>query len=268
MASSAAVEEADALVVEPVERRREDRRRAQVPVAVDRRRTDRRTAVRLEPPTGAAAGAAIVVDEWPLVRAGVVQVLDELGLRTAVAGASAGDALRDAEGKEAVLAVLGLHHDLPRVEAARALKGREVAPQVVVLLDRTDAGELKALLAAGVDGLLLRSVAQEELRAAAERVIAGHRVLAGPVLSLLATAGLDLAAPPAVVPQRGAAHLTGKELEVLQGLARGDSTRTIAEALHVSAATVKTHLSHLYAKLGVDSRQRAIVVAVERGLLR
>ena len=216
----------------------------------------------------------MVVDEWPLVRAGVVQVLADLGVATAVEAARAGEALRDPAGRGAAIAVLGLHDDLPRIDAARVLKAREPAPRILVLLDRTDAAEVKGLVAADVEGLLLRTVTQEDLRAAAERVVAGQRVLAGPVLQVLATAGLDLATPSTAPGGTDAASaaagvtLTGKEQEVLRGLARGESTRAIAEALHVSAATVKTHLSNLYAKLGVDSRQRAVAVAVERGLLR
>ena len=63
------------------------------------------------------------------------------------------------------------------------------------------------------------------------------------------------------------ARLTGREIEVLRQLETGASNREIAKALFVTEATVKSHLVHLFDKLGVDSRSRAVAVARERGLL-
>ena len=84
---------------------------------------------------------------------------------------------------------------------------------------------------------------------------------------MLATAGLELQEPEPEEEERDNGLLTRKELEVLAELGRHLSNREIAETMHVSAATVKTHLSNIYGKLGVTSRREAVVAAVERGLL-
>ncbi len=63
-------------------------------------------------------------------------------------------------------------------------------------------------------------------------------------------------------------HLTDREVEVLRLVARGASNQEIARALHVSQATVKSHLIHIFGKLGVSDRTAAVTVALERGILR
>src|SRR5690606_15563347 len=112
-----------------------------------------------------------------------------------------------------------------------------------------------------------RSIGMDDLGAACERVMAGHRVLSGGPLSVLASAGLQVAedAPTAKDDDNGG--LTRKELEVLSHLAQHQSNAEIAARLHVSAATVKTHLSNIYAKMGVRDRREAVVAGVQRGLL-
>jgi DNA-binding NarL/FixJ family response regulator len=62
--------------------------------------------------------------------------------------------------------------------------------------------------------------------------------------------------------------LSTREIEVLTAVARGLSNRQVARALHVSEATIKTHLLHVFAKLGVDDRTAAVTVALERGIIR
>ena len=62
--------------------------------------------------------------------------------------------------------------------------------------------------------------------------------------------------------------LSGREIDVLRAVARGQSNKQIARSLHVSEATVKTHLLHIYAKLGVDDRTAAVTAALDRGMIR
>ncbi|HUG84929.1 MAG TPA: LuxR C-terminal-related transcriptional regulator, partial [Euzebya sp.] len=101
------------------------------------------------------------------------------------------------------------------------------------------------------------------------QVMAGQRVLAGGPLSVLASAGLEVSVGPATEAWDTdvAALLTPKESEVLGHLANHCSNAEIADAMHLSAATVKTHLSNIYAKLGVGGRREAVVEAVQQGLL-
>ncbi|AXV05893.1 DNA-binding response regulator, LuxR family [Euzebya pacifica] len=252
----------------PVERRRQDRRRRQVPVPNDRRQTDRR-ANRLEP-SKPFAGVAVVVDGWPLLRAGVRQLLSDSAMRVASDTPSAKVAAQ-AIGDRLDLAVIGASKE-PLEEAIkrlRALPGPDpdMPPRVLVLLERVDVVQLRGILSMGVEGVIDRSVGLDDLRAACERLLAGQRVLAGSPLSVLATAGLELQEPEPEEEERDNGLLTRKELEVLAELGRHLSNREIAETMHVSAATVKTHLSNIYGKLGVTSRREAVVAAVERGLL-
>ncbi len=252
----------------PIERRREDRRSRQIPVPNDRRRNDRR-ANRLEP-TAPFAGVAVVEDGWPLLRSGIRQLLEGSSMRVASDAASALQ-VADAVGDRLDLAVLGTTKeplDLA-VKRVRELPGPAAGevPRVLILLERVEIGQLRGLLASGVEGVLDRSVGLDDLKAACERLLAGQRVLAGGPLSVLASAGLQLNGPEDDEESEEPSLLTRKELEVLAELGRHVSNREIAETMHLSAATVKTHLSNIYAKLGVSSRREAVVAAVERGLL-
>ncbi len=237
---------------------------------VDRRRNDRRRANRLEPAAVSFAGVAVVVDGWPLLRQGVRTLLSDAAMRVAADEASIGAALA-AVGDRLDLAVIGATKDpLPDVIGrVRRMPGPPEggAPKVLVLLERVDIAELRALLADGVEGVLDRSVDLEDLRAGCERVLAGQRVLAGNPLAVLASAGLELTEAEPEPTDDGGSLLTRKEMEVLAELGRHSSNREIAAAMHVSSATVKTHLSNIYAKLGVSGRREAVLAAVERGLL-
>lgn len=248
----------------PIERRQGDRRVRQVPVPVERRGLDRREAARLAPPAAAATLRASVIDAWPLVRAGISATIADLGGVVAAASANTGNALAD-EG-HFDLVVVGVPGDRKPGEAVRAARGRTPVPRVVVLLDAPDPAIVRDVVAAGADGVLERLVDQVDLRAAILRVLAGERVLSGGAVTLLAIAGLRDGAEALPVARNDL--LTGKEREILLELARGGTNRTIAGRLHISEATVKTHLSNLYAKLGVVARHDAVAAAASRGILR
>lgn len=248
----------------PIERRHSDRRMRQVPVTVERRGSDRREAARLAPPVAAVALRASVIDSWPLVRAGISSTIVELGGVVAAASANTGSALADEGPLD--LVVVGVPGDRKPGEAVRAARSRTPVPRVVVLLDAPDPAIVRDVVAAGADGVLERMVDQVDLRAAVLRVLAGERVLSGGAVTLLAVAGLRDG--PEAMPVAPDDLLTGKEREILLELARGGTNRTIAGRLHISEATVKTHLSNLYAKLGVVGRHDAVAAAASRGILR
>ncbi|MGH9157011.1 MAG: LuxR C-terminal-related transcriptional regulator [Acidimicrobiales bacterium] len=208
---------------------------------------------------------AVVVDDWPLLRLGIGQALRGSGVTVVGAVAGAEEGLRLARARGASVMILGSHRDLPVAESARRAKEQLPSVRVVVLLDQIDPAALDGLRAVGVDALLGRSVAPEELAGALLRVAAGERVVSPALLPMLmGVLGPGGDAP--VVPG-GPPALTRKEIEVLARLSEGRSNREIAEALFVTPATVKTHLGHIYAKLGVASRQEAMARAVATGLL-
>jgi DNA-binding NarL/FixJ family response regulator len=108
-----------------------------------------------------------------------------------------------------------------------------------------------------VSGYLLKDTPREGLHAAVRTAAAGGRVLAPSITSQL----MDRLAPA-----RGAAP-SPRELEVLRLIAQGATNREVARALLISETTVKTHLKHVFAKLGVDNRAAAVVAALERRLI-
>jgi DNA-binding NarL/FixJ family response regulator len=204
---------------------------------------------------------AVVVDEWPLVRLGLQAVMGALGTRVEGTGL-ARDALRAATEGGADLLIVGTVTDLTPSEVIHRVKQRHEPPIVVALVWQASRAEVGRLFGAGADALLRRSVGAEELQDALRRLAAGERVLAPSLVPALvgavdgggrAQAGNDL--------------LTAKEREVLARLAEGRSNAGIAAALHVSPATVKTHLAHIYEKLGAGDRNEALVRAVALGLL-
>ncbi len=204
----------------------------------------------------------MVVDDWELVRLGLRAVLGQLGVWVIAEAGLARDGLRAVRSAAAGLLVLGETTDLPPRVAVTRAKALPDAPIVLALAAVPDPEELAGLLAAGVDGLLLRSAGADELAGALERLRAGERSVAPALLPLLV--GVINLAPAGP----GAPLLTDKEREVLARLAEGRSNRAIAEALSVSPATVKTHLAHIYEKLGASNRRDALVRAIARGILR
>jgi DNA-binding NarL/FixJ family response regulator len=139
--------------------------------------------------------------------------------------------------------------------------GLDEPPKIVVFLGQASRDDLVALLNAGADAVLVRTVAPPELGDAVGKVLAGERVVSPAFMSAL-VGFLEPSSPP-----EKDAVLTGKETEVLKSLANGRSNQEIAAALFVTGATVKTHLAHIYAKLGVRTRHEAVARAVELGLL-
>ena len=208
---------------------------------------------------------AVIVDQWALVRVGIGTILRQMSIRVVADEGRGRDGLVHAGRHQADLVVLGSHLDLATAEAVRGAKALGHAPLVVALLPQPDADELAAVLAARADAVLLRSADGDEVGDAVRRIAAGERVVSPALAPLLAAAVRSAADGPLGASDTG--PLTTKEREVLAGLAAGRSNREIAADLVVSAATVKTHLAHIYTKLGVSDRAGAVARAVELGLL-
>jgi NarL family two-component system response regulator LiaR len=211
---------------------------------------------------GVEGAAVVVVDQWALVRVGIATVLQGAGARVVAEEASARDGLLRARTLGADLVVLGAAGDLPMPEAVRQAVALPQHPKVLVLVSALGPDEAPALMAEGPDGVLLRSAGADELADAVRRLEKGERVVSPalvPVVMEALTSGFGGA------PEEG--PLTSKEREVLARLAEGRSNQEIAEALFVTSSTVKTHLAHIYAKLGVKGRHEALARAVALGLL-
>jgi DNA-binding NarL/FixJ family response regulator len=201
----------------------------------------------------------LVVDDHPVVRGGLVGWLAAQPDLDVVGEA--------ADGLEALAAVAATRPDvvlmdlrMPRMDGATAT-GRIAAahPDVRVLVLTTydtDADIVRAV-EAGATGYLLKDTPLPQLADAVRAAARGETVLAPPVAAKLVS---RMRAPAVEAP-------TARELQVLSGVARGLTNAEIGRELFIGEATVKTHLLRAFAKLGVDDRTRAVMTAVERGLL-
>lgn len=199
----------------------------------------------------------VIVDDHPVVRD---------GLRGMLAAADFEVVGEAASGDEAVAVVTAVSPDVVLMDlrmpgsdglsAIERLRGHPCRVLVLTTYD-TDRDVLPAIKA-GATGYLLKDTPRDELQRAIRAAHAGEAVLSPAVATRL----LGQVREPATEA------LSTRELDVLTLVAKGSTNRAVAAALFISEATVKTHLLHVYAKLGVSDRAAAVAVAYERGLLR
>ncbi|RSN45930.1 DNA-binding response regulator [Amycolatopsis sp. WAC 04197] len=202
----------------------------------------------------------LLADDHPIVRAGLRALLEtEPGLVVSAEAATAEEAVaRAAEGDiDVVLMDLRFGPGMTGAEATAVITARPGAPRVLIVTTYdTDADTLPAI-EAGATGYLLKDAPPEDLVAAVRTAAAGRTTLAPTVADRLMN---RMRMPTAA--------LTLREIEVLVLVADGLSNRAIAERLHLTEGTVKSHLARSYTKLGVDSRTAAVATATDLGLIR
>ncbi|MGW6712585.1 response regulator [Streptomyces globisporus] len=213
--------------------------------------------------TPARTVTLVVVDDHPVVRDGL------RGMFTAAPGFEVlGEA---ANGVEALSVVDELDPDVVLMDlrmpggggvaAIAELTRRGARSKVLVLTTYdTDSDTLPAI-EAGATGYLLKDAPRDELFAAVRAAADGRSVLSPAVASRLMTRVRTPAADPAETA------LSAREREVLVLVARGTTNREIAAELFISEATVKSHLTHVFAKLGAKDRAAAVAVGYDRGIL-
>ncbi|WP_350258999.1 response regulator transcription factor [Scrofimicrobium sp. R131] len=201
----------------------------------------------------------VVVDDHPVVRAGLRALVEaQPDLAVVAELATAEELLEWAESNRADVVLMDLRFGPGRMsgsEATRELVARRGPAVLVVTTYGTDA-DILAAIEAGATGYLLKDAPTEDLVAAIRLAAAGRPVWGSSVQTRLRQRDLSTVASP-----------TERELEVLALLALGRSNEQMARELFVSQATVKTHLVHLYAKLGVQSRTAAVAKGRELGLV-
>jgi DNA-binding NarL/FixJ family response regulator len=201
----------------------------------------------------------MIVDDHPVVRDGLTGIFSgEEGFEVVAAAADGSEAVRRARVLKPEVILMDLRMPgLHGVGAIAALERAGVTSRVLVLTTfDTDADVLSAI-EAGATGYLLKDAPRAELLRAVRAAARGESVLSPAVASRV----LASVRTPQEDP------LSERELEVLALVARGATNREAAKQLFISEATVKTHLLHIYAKLGVGDRAAAVAEAFNRGLL-
>jgi DNA-binding NarL/FixJ family response regulator len=209
----------------------------------------------------------LIVDDHAVVREGLRTFLSLQDGVEVVGEAQDGEqavALVDTLAPDVILMDLVMPA-LDGVGAMRALRASGSRARVIVLTSFADDDRILPAIQAGAAGYLLKNVAPAELARAVRAAHAGEALLDPSVAArLVAAVAGGTAGPPATGPDPAA--LTPREREVLALLARGLANKRIARELGVSEKTVKAHVGHLLAKLGVADRTQAALYAVRSGL--
>jgi len=216
----------------------------------------------------------LVVDDHTLFRRGLTALLSrDPQFRVVADAADAGEAQRRALELQPDLILLDNH--LPGVNGVDALPAlREAAPaaRVLMLTVSEDERDLAAALRAGASGYLLKNMEGEALASAIRQAMRGIHVIAAEMTGKLVAAYRDAVAPAnangtAAAPATPLSTLSPRELDILRGIARGESNKEIARSLGIAETTVKVHVQHVLRKLGVSSRVQAAVVATSHGVV-
>lgn len=207
----------------------------------------------------------LLVDDHPVVRAGLRAMLtDFAGVLVAAEAADGQAALDELQRRQVlgdpvdlVLMDLQMGAGMDGVAATRLIRLLDPAPPVLILTTYDTDADILAAVEAGASGYMLKDAPPEQIQQAVLAAAAGQSALAPKVAALL----MDRITNPGTA-------LTRREVELLELLATGLSNRAMAQRVFISEATVKTHLVHIYGKLGVDNRTAAIAEATRRRIIR
>jgi DNA-binding NarL/FixJ family response regulator len=211
----------------------------------------------------------LLVDDQPLVRAGLARILgpddfevvgecsDGNEVSAAVERAQPDVVLMDARMKV-----------VDGAEATRRLRAGPHSPPVLMITSFDDHETVALSLSAGANGFILKDARCEDLIRATKTVARGGAWLDAGVASQVMTAYRAIALAAVAGMQGGIDDLTERELAVLQLVGRGASNSEIADHLVISGSTVKSHVGHIFAKLGLRDRSAAIVYAFDHGLVQ
>lgn len=201
----------------------------------------------------------LIADDHPVVREGLSGMLAGQSDFEVIGLAADGDAAIKMHGSLAPdVTLMDLRMPgLDGVGAIKAIKAQQPSSRIIVLTTYDSDADILRAIEAGATSYLLKDAPREELFRAIRAAARGDSVLAPAVAARLMT---RMRAP-------AEENLSTREIEVLQLVAKGASNEEIGKSLHISTATVKTHLIHIYGKLGVDDRTAAVTIALEKGVI-
>ena len=202
----------------------------------------------------------VIADDHPVVRAGVRALLDaeaDIGVVGEAATPDEAVELAAALSPELVLMDLQFGDRAAGADATRRVRALAAPPYVLIRPNYDTDGDILGAVEAGASGYLLKDAPPHELLAGVRAAAAGHSALAPAIAGRL----MARLREPRI-------SLSAREIEVLRLVARGASNADVAERLHITDATVKSHLAHVFSKLGVTSRTAAVSTARSLGILR
>ena len=207
--------------------------------------------------TAVAKARVLLVDDHALLRTGVANIINQEPDLHVVAEAENGrDALVAWDLHRPDVTLLDLRMPIMEgVEVVRRLRERDAGALVIVLTTYDTDDEISQALKAGAKAYVLKDIGAEDLVGCIRSVLAGKTYIAPAAAAKLAEGVTRV-------------QLTPREMATLRLLADGKANKEIATALDISERTVKSHLAHLFEKLGVTSRTEAIKIATRRGLVR
>jgi len=208
-------------------------------------------------PHATAQASVLVVDDHALLRTGVANIINQESDLHVVAEASNGlEAVEAFERHRPDVTLLDLRMPVMEgVEAVRQIRERDPHAKVIVLTTYDTDDDISRALKAGAKAYVLKDISADGLIACIHDVLAGKTYLAPAAAAKLAEGVTRI-------------QLTPRELTALRLMADGKANKEIANELGISERTVKTHLGHLFEKLGVTSRTEAVKIATRRGLVR
>ncbi len=199
----------------------------------------------------------MVVDDHPLLVEGVASVIatqDDMALVCSASDGHEAIAKYDCERPDVVL----MDVQMPRLDGVAATRQiRQSYPDARVIMLTTYRGDVQALSAfsAGAQGFLLKSMLRTDLLSAIREVFSGKRWIPQPIAKVMAEHMTD-------------ESLTGRELQVLEHVARGKTNKLIASELGITAETVKAHIKNILTKLKASDRTHAVALALRRGFMQ
>ncbi len=202
----------------------------------------------------------LIADDHTIVRAGIRQLIETQPDLEVIAEVENGlDAVEQTLRLEPSVVLMDLRMpELDGVQAIASIKTQLPDTNILVLTTYDTDADIVRAVDAGATGYLLKDVPREELFRAVRATAKGETVLASSVAARLMNK----------VRAGGDEALSAREIDVLLLVARGATNQEVAESLHISKATVKSHLIQICNKLGVSDRTAAVTTAIERGIIR
>lgn len=198
----------------------------------------------------------MLIDDHPVVRAGLRAILDGFeDVEVVAEGVDGADALHATRAEVDVIVCDIQMPGMDGITATRRLRAAD-GPPVLILTTYDTQADIVAAVEAGALGYLLKDAPEQVLHDAVVATAAGRRTLSPEVADALAER-----------LSRPAEALSLREIDILRALETGAGNRELAKQLFISEATVKTHLVHIYQKLGVENRTAAIAAARGRRLI-